>query len=288
MAEQFPDANVGVLCGLSGLTVIDVDGDAALANEARKRFGKSPLEVETPSGGRHLYFRNSGERCANLRREGLAIDIKAAGGLIVAPPSRKLSTGAAYQFVQGSWDKLARLPTIRNAALDRRSVDDIPAGIRNDTLFRIALREARHCDDFGALLDVMHWRNQCIARPVEKGEMEKIARHAWAYQEAGTNWVAGEANAMIGRKQFSQVMTIPNGSDAIALLLKLKMEHGARTERGRSFALSPKAMANAEVMPGWGRKRYERTRDALIECGAIEIHHRGGLCPGDAWLFKLN
>jgi hypothetical protein len=59
-------ANVAILTGLSSLTVIDVDR-ADLADAMLERFGPTPLIAETPSGGRHHYYRSGGERSTTLR-----------------------------------------------------------------------------------------------------------------------------------------------------------------------------------------------------------------------------
>ena len=101
-ARQHGQANIGVLTGLSNLTVVDID-DPALLEAMLARFGNTPLQVETPRGGAHLYYRSGGERCADLRsEEGLAVDIKGLGGMVVAPPSIRPSgphRGKQYGFV---------------------------------------------------------------------------------------------------------------------------------------------------------------------------------------------
>lgn len=97
--RRWPNANVGIITGLiSGLAVIDVDprhgGDDTLAALEREYAPlPSTVEVLTGGGGRHLYFASSG---ASLRsRVALApgIDLRAEGGLVVAPPSIHASGG---------------------------------------------------------------------------------------------------------------------------------------------------------------------------------------------------
>lgn len=88
-----PDANLALVTGaVSGLAVLDVDprhgGEASLARWEREH-GALPetLEAGTGGGGRHLYFAHPG---GTLRsRTGLApgLDLRADGGLVVAPPS---------------------------------------------------------------------------------------------------------------------------------------------------------------------------------------------------------
>jgi excisionase family DNA binding protein len=118
-ASKFPTANVGVVCGLSGLVVVDVD-DPALVDTALAHFGATPLRVRTPSGGRHLYFRDTtGQRCRNLRlSHGAAIDVKGEGGFVLVPPSTSAS-GAPYAFEAGDFSVLAQLPPFYPITLRR-------------------------------------------------------------------------------------------------------------------------------------------------------------------------
>jgi len=103
---RWPDANVGIVTGaVSGLVVIDIDpqhGGAESIRQIEQEHGALPetVEVETGGGGRHLYFRHPGRPVGN--RVGLApgIDLRADGGLVVAPPSRHPS-GRLYRFVRG-------------------------------------------------------------------------------------------------------------------------------------------------------------------------------------------
>jgi len=102
--QEFPNANVGVLCGAaSGIVVVDVDprngGDDHLASVWKKLGIKepSPLVVQTASGGRHFYFRHPGTLVrSRTGKNGIApgIEIKAdaadgsPGQMVVAPPSK--------------------------------------------------------------------------------------------------------------------------------------------------------------------------------------------------------
>jgi hypothetical protein len=61
-------------------------------------------------------------------------------------------------------------------------------------------------------------------------------------------------------------------ADALALFLELKRAHGARTQRGETFAIAATAMARDHVIPGWtDRKRYLQATHALIECRLIAL-----------------
>ncbi len=60
LVEKHPNANVGMLTGLSKITVVDID-DPANAATMVARCGDTPLKVRTPSGGFHHWYRANGE-----------------------------------------------------------------------------------------------------------------------------------------------------------------------------------------------------------------------------------
>jgi hypothetical protein len=101
LTAKHPGAIIGVLPGLSGLTVVDVD-DPALVDAMLERCGATPLISATPNGGVHLWYRHAGECTGDhLRRlEGLDVDIKAAGGMVVVPPS--ITPAGAYTLLTGA------------------------------------------------------------------------------------------------------------------------------------------------------------------------------------------
>ncbi|MBR3187561.1 MAG: bifunctional DNA primase/polymerase [Lachnospiraceae bacterium] len=86
-----PRYNIGIDCGKSGLFVIDYDtANGKKGLDVRDNWRKSHVmpttwTASTPRGGKHEYYR--GNFYGNA--EGLygCVDIRAAGGLVVAPPS---------------------------------------------------------------------------------------------------------------------------------------------------------------------------------------------------------
>lgn len=106
-----PQANVGVVTGaLSGLIVLDIDGDAGrdalrhfLRDQAIHEFPLTPT-VKTGHGW-HYYFAYPGAPMANATAwHGLTgVDIRADGGYVVALPSIH-PNGRAYEWVASrSW-----------------------------------------------------------------------------------------------------------------------------------------------------------------------------------------
>lgn len=293
LAERHGEANVGILCGLSRLTIVDID-DITAADRMIARCGSTPLVTETPSGGLHFWYRCAGEKCADLRGEGLAVDVKAEGGFIVVPPSVRPAgphAGKIYRFVQGGWDDLARLPTVTPGSLRLaefcltapRSSNraGVAKGCRNNALFKNLLRHARGCDSFELLLDVAHGINENNSPPLDKSEVERVVQSVWEYESTGSNWSGKEARAVITASELSILIENP---DALALRTLLQVQHGCRVA---PFAVSPVALAREQYVPGWGSRRYAATRQWLVDRGFLRVIHQGGSGPGDAWLFRL-
>jgi len=103
---RWPDANVGVVTGqISNLVVIDIDpahkGEESLA-DLTARYGALPPTVVARSGGggRHLYFSAPADPVPVRSRVAVApgVDVRAEGGMVVAPPSNHPS-GGQYRWI---------------------------------------------------------------------------------------------------------------------------------------------------------------------------------------------
>jgi hypothetical protein len=99
-----PNANVGIDTGKSGLVVVDVD-DIGAVKELSERFGFDPSADDTAvartgRGGLHIYYRAGDEEVRNSASKIAAhVDIRGAGGYVVAPPSLHES-GQHYEWVR--------------------------------------------------------------------------------------------------------------------------------------------------------------------------------------------
>ena len=94
-----PRANIGVATGAAGLVVIDVDSKPEVdgwttwcqlvTDHAPDGLLVDTFEVTTPSGGQHAYFlAPPGDPIRNsASKVGPGVDVRAAGGYIVGPPS---------------------------------------------------------------------------------------------------------------------------------------------------------------------------------------------------------
>ncbi|MBP7571524.1 MAG: bifunctional DNA primase/polymerase, partial [Acidobacteria bacterium] len=158
----WPDANIGIATGIeSGILVVDLD-DPHAVDEIR--LPDSPCSV-TGRGGRHvLYRRPEGGRYITATRvlgPELAVDSRADGGYIVAPPSVHAS-GRHYAWdldpddtpladAPAWWLELIRREEITATPLPARDDDDeLPPDIE-------ALLSAIPADDYTV------WRNVGLA-----------------------------------------------------------------------------------------------------------------------------
>lgn len=185
--DRWPDANVGIVTGqVSGLVVLDVDprhgGEDSVAGWARAdRILPDTIEAATGGGGRHLYFRAPAIFLRN--RVGLApgLDLRANGGLVVAPPSVHPS-GGRYTWRPGSApadrapaalpDWLCRMASGSGAraghSLDhwRKLVSEgVPEGTRNNTLASLAGHLLWHGVDPQVTLELLLCWNRTRCRP---------------------------------------------------------------------------------------------------------------------------
>jgi Bifunctional DNA primase/polymerase, N-terminal len=102
--SEWPEANVGVDCGASGLLVLDVDpwkhGDLAL-RKLRSEFGDGGFlttTTVTSAGGRHLYYRAPpGEFPTRRNWPAQGIDVLSTGFSVTVPPSIH-PTGIRYEW----------------------------------------------------------------------------------------------------------------------------------------------------------------------------------------------
>ena len=283
LACRYPNGNIGLVCGLSGIVAVDID-EPSLFDLMREWFGDTPLITHTPSGGFHFLYRKVGAVKSGTLRPSLAVDIKADGGLVVVPPSFNRASGVAYRFERGSWDDLKNLPPFRKDALAkllhhkeprssparRVSGNSVSEGERNSNLFYYLMATAPRIDGYDALLaEGRRFNGRMLQPPLSNAEVEKTARKVWEYEEDGRNWIGhGQGGVMVPAAVADDLLGRPHGEDALALLVKLKRSHGARSE---PFAVCAKAMARDGVIAGWkDPRRYTRACKMLLVRGAIK------------------
>lgn len=200
--RRWPEANIGLACGASGLAVLDVDpragGDESL-RDLLQRLGREALETvtaETGGGGLHLYFRSRGGARCSAGALGEGLDVKADGGYVIAPPSVH-PNGNEYQWAYGySPDEraVAPLPTALAELMAKPAGRSAPAtggeeriaeGQRNATLASLAgamRRRGMTAEAIEAALLAENAR-RCDP-PLETDEVRRIAASIARYEPA--------------------------------------------------------------------------------------------------------
>jgi putative DNA primase/helicase len=193
--ERWPAANVGIATGPeSGIFVLDVDGeDGQESLKALESLGELPKTLRAHTGrtgpdgkrtGFHLYFtwppRTNLSNSAG--RLGKGLDIRAAGGYVVAPPSLHAS-GLLYGW-DGNVSTISDPPAWLLAKASKPVSDVVPTlqtcflyeGQRNDRLFRLASAWRRRGATQEQLERQLSVENVRRCRPpLERAEIQKIA-----------------------------------------------------------------------------------------------------------------
>jgi Bifunctional DNA primase/polymerase, N-terminal/Primase C terminal 1 (PriCT-1) len=258
LAQRFTESNAfGFQPGpRSRVTVLDVDThDENILSDALSEHGETPFIVRT-GGGYHAYYRHNGERRHIRPFHEKPIDIL-GGGFIVAPPS--IAEKGTYQLIAGTLDDLANLPPIHLVLDKLRAEARIYAGTRNDTLFILALEQARYADEFDALLDAMRTRNMDCEPQMPDADVVKVAQSAWRYEQEGRNLI-GRGRSLVTTHSLIDEL-IGESQDAFILFTLLRRHHW-----GRDF-VAANAMAD---QLGWTRKRFAEARGVLVLLGLIE------------------
>ena len=215
---KWPDANIGLPTGpASGLLVIDIDprngGDSSWESLVLKH-GQPPSTAEqiTGGGGRHIVFRDPGVAVPKELAPG--IDVKAAGGYIIVPPSTHPS-GRIY-----TWDGIdgeralldvadspawllecfaAKRESTGNRA--RTNAKKFTSGKRNDGLASLAGTMRRRGMSQQSIEVALLEENQRRCQPpLLEAEVRRVAQSIASYQPGSLTLVgnAGRKCAMKG------------------------------------------------------------------------------------------
>jgi Bifunctional DNA primase/polymerase, N-terminal len=224
-ASQWPHANIGIATGImSGVDVIDIDmkdgknGQATL--DALSRQGKalppSPTAI-TPTGGIHRFFRavpgirNVVGVSKDGRGIGVGIDVRAEGGLVVAPPSELTKCAAhgagAYRWlVPPMTAEFPRLPdwAVKMLMPKPRPKPTFKPDARGGDIEPVARFVA--ASPQGQRNDRLYW---AARRARELVETRAVAERAVA--EASAERRLGEAAAAAGLPELEAMRTIRSG-----------------------------------------------------------------------------
>lgn len=186
-------SGVGIVTGpVSGVLVLDVDGSEG-EEELRKHGHPVTPMVRTASGGLHLYFSHPDQLVRTGIRVAPGLDVKAAGGYVVAPPSLG-ANGKPYEWIVSPEDaELAEPPRWLLGILGRGRPkgpagpvgERIPTGQRNQELTSIAGTMRRRGMGEAEILAALQVANkQRCQPPLETEEVEKIAASVARYEPA--------------------------------------------------------------------------------------------------------
>lgn len=204
--QQWPNANVGIACGASGLVVLDLDADKGGLETWASLKTQYGIEDDTiisltGGGGQHLFFVSpNGAKIRNsVGKLGPGIDVRADGGYIVAPPSMH-SNGRAYCWeVGGHPEEMepALLPSTLVALLTGsgngkpRQAEPLPSrlkvGVRNNTLASLAGSMRWGGASGSAILAALEvTNNERCDPPLPHRDLERIAQSIARYPPAET------------------------------------------------------------------------------------------------------
>ena len=203
---QWPDANLAVATGPgSGIDVLDVDprhgGDDSLET-LEAEYGPLPATAEqhTGGGGRHLVFQHH-EGVRNKAGLAPGLDVRGEGGYVVVPPSTHAS-GRSYVWELSSRPGQVGLaawpPWLLEQILSGRDqgegaerlaplAETIPAGERNETLFRHACKMRRQGLSPAGIRAALTVENERCDPPLPEAEIDDIAGSAARYTPSGGN-----------------------------------------------------------------------------------------------------
>ena len=194
--EKRPDANIGILTGaISGIVVLDVDGESGRKSLAQAAKGLPPTPVSSTGKGTHYIYAHPGFEVRNFAGKLPGLDFRGDGGYIVAPPSVHPS-GRVYEWqihpldtppeVMPDW-LLRMLEQKKESSGENidplKVLSGVPEGERDETLFRYACRlRAKGMAKEEALALVLQAAQNC-SPPFPEDEARAKVESAWRYPE---------------------------------------------------------------------------------------------------------
>ncbi|MGA9018174.1 MAG: bifunctional DNA primase/polymerase [Candidatus Cybelea sp.] len=285
---------VGLVCGLSDITPVDVDpkngGDVTfrrLVFEVGYKVFEDCPQVISPSGGLHCWFRMPPE----LSREthafgahalGLGIDVIGPNNGIVVPPTTRKD--GVYVWRDGTMPDLSSIPVFPEVLLDlmrkekkkaqaiagklvkefgARLPGQIPAGEANQTLMRIGyrLRGRFNCTEEELRASLRELNKRCTI-PLEDAEIQYMARSI-------SNAPAQFVDPSAWLKAWLPELRGQGLRVAAALAMIAEFAPGP---------LTPSA-EQVKQISGMLPNNYRSTRKLLAAQGMLKVHGRGDVAP---------
>lgn len=293
--EDFPFANIGLITGrLNDITVIDCDDPNISVRQLQEEYGETSLIVETPRGGKHLYYKYNRETSRNNFLE--KIDIKSDGGYVVGPYSINPENGIPYRIIKGSLDDICSLlPSTHPSLPKKRGVqsikhitqpiatsqsqkDKIQEGQRNNYLFKITKDYAATVNTYEEILVYAQNNNQNdLIPPLPNSEVYRIVNSVWKYKKEDRLHVSGGSYVQIHVENFEMLCKSPR---ALSLYILLLRHH---KNRRKNFTIIHEKVA--EIL-GCDRKTIPKAIDELIDKKIIlRVHTSKGKNDGHQYEF---
>jgi putative DNA primase/helicase len=193
---RWPDANICIHTGKSGIVVIDCDvknGDGidefdALALD--QGIDDNTVQVETPSGGLHIYYRT--KEVFKNRNEGQFlpnVDVKSGNSYVLAPPS--FVNGKRYTW-DPNYSGIADIPEKLASLLKAKPKKTV----KQEGVFRGEENSGRDChlisfagrlqaagfsdEEIGTMVEA---KNAGFVAPLPDSDVQKIVRSACGYEK---------------------------------------------------------------------------------------------------------
>ena len=261
--------NLAVATGRqSNLLVVDLDGTPGLASwsdlTARHHWKDSTLTATTGGGGRHLYYQHPTPQqpIGNRVRLFPGIDVRADGGLVIAPPSTHVA--GQYRWQERDRNTMPApewlLRALESPQRPTAGIGTISEGERNVTLFRLACslrgRGIPEHEIRAHILDVNE--RQCRPRlsPLEVG---RIIQSALRYPP--------------GNSERKKLLWFPT-SPASILAATHPWRMMTPTQRGLFWQLLLETWANSGILPTdmaalWRLAGADSLEQFEAECGPV-------------------
>jgi hypothetical protein len=300
--------NIGVAAGRGLLCVdldmkADVDGLAslrALAPDDPFAEWENTLTIETPSGGRHLYYKTDPERRIpnSVAKLGPGIDIRGDGGYVVGPGSEV--GGKTYIVINKApiadaptWllDAIAaaapaeRVTLAAPADLDTEAaiaqakayLAEAPAAIEgrggNDMTYRVAarLKDLGISEDAARDLMLGEWNGRCLP-PWSEDELAEVVGHAYAY---GQN-TPGSASVELMFDELPDDVAAPAANDNGRLVFMSPSDCATAPARGYILKgiIAPGDIACLFGAPGAGKSLMAPYLGYQVARGAAAFSRR--------------
>lgn len=188
---------MGIACGPSNIAVLDIDlhGDSngfeSLGEDTyEKLLSYRPYTVVTPSGGLHMYFRQTSEgvkNSAGLIAEG--VDVRGHGGFVVAPGSH--FGGEPYRNTNGDILKLPMWPE-GLLPVEEVTIESLRAQYTRGKLY---IPRSNHAERF------IRWQIEDMER-AQEGQRDSVLNDK-AYKLAANGLLDNETAQRLARAAYS-------------------------------------------------------------------------------------